>query len=307
MSQRSVVIVGGGIMGRGIAAVFLRAGWSVQVIDRQPSRWPELKERVTALAAQREPTGGGRLDCHSRPADADFTAAELVIETIAEKLEIKQALFSELDAIVPESVPVASNTSGFRISEISSHCDRRDRTAHAHFFMPAHLVPLVEVAGADYTDSKTIDCLQQIFESVGLVAVRIRKDIPGLLANRMQHALMREAFSLLQQGLATADDIDAAVRYGFGFRYLAAGPLLQKEISGLDTQLASATAIYPDLSGDTRPAQVLAQAVQAGHLGLKTGQGLRRWPEPAVRAETERYDRVLNDAVSLLLRSDQAG
>lgn len=307
MSQRSVVIVGSGIMGRGIAAIFLRAGWSTQIIDRTPSRWPALKDKVTALAAQRELSGAGRLVCHARPADADFSQAELVIETVAENLALKQELFRELDAIVPEAVPIASNTSGFRISEISPRCDGRGRTAHAHFFMPAHLVPLVELAGADYTHPETIDHLQRIFESVGLVAVRIQKDIAGLLANRMQHALMREAFSLLEQGLATADDIDAAVRYGFGFRYLAAGPLLQKEISGLDTQFASASAIYPDLCNDNRPANILASAVQAGHLGLKTGQGLRPWPAPAVQAETERYDRVLNDAVSLLLRSDRAG
>ncbi len=302
MDQRSLVIVGSGIMGRGIAAVFVRAGWQVQVIARNPQKWPELRAQTAAFAGQSESADSGRVDCHADLGEADFTRTELVIETIVENLQVKQQLFRELDALVPESIPIATNTSGFRVSEIAANCPGRERMAHAHFFMPAHLVPLVELASASFTSSQTIESLHQVFAAVNLVPVRISSDIPGLLANRMQHALMREAYSLMQQGLASADDIDAAVRYGFGFRYLAAGPLLQKEISGLDTQLSSATAIYPDLCNDSLPARMLTETVEAGHLGLKSGQGFRPWPQAAARAESERYNSALSEAVNLLLR-----
>lgn len=305
MSQGGVVVVGGGIMGCGIAAVFLRAHWRIQLVARNPDNWSAIRAQVIRFAGQAEGAPGDEyLQCLSSVSDVEWDGIEMVIETITENLDIKRQLFRELDSLVPSSVPVATNTSGFRVTDIAESCVTRQRMAHAHFFMPAHVVPLVELAKADFTSDDTINKMHQVFAGVALVPVRINRDIPGLLANRMQHALMREAFSMVQQGLASPDDIDAAVRFGFGFRYLAAGPILQKEFSGLDTQFASASAIYPSLSNDTEPAAVLREKVEAGHLGLKSGQGFRAWPDDVAAAEKERYERVLADAVQLLMRDD---
>lgn len=304
----SVVILGAGIMGCGIAAGFLKANWTVQVFARRPAQHESVRQRIRTLLDDLSPQSTGdtagrtSLGLVDSLTAIDWQTVDLVIETVREDLTVKQALFEQLDALVPPHVPVASNTSGFRITDIASERVTRSRMAHAHFFMPAHQMPLVELAGADFTDTSTIERLHELFVKGGRIPVRVASDIPGLLANRMQHALMREAWSMLEQGVATADDIDTAVRYGFGFRYVAAGPLLQKEFSGLDTQALSAAAIYPSLCNASEPASLLREKVAHGHLGIKTGQGLRNWPADRIAHEQQRYSEVLAAALSLLMQ-----
>jgi 3-hydroxybutyryl-CoA dehydrogenase len=130
--------------------------------------------------------------------------------------------------------------------------------------------------------------------------VLVRKDRPGFLANRLQHALAREAFSLLDDGVASAEDIDAAVRFGFGFRFMAAGPILQRDHAGLDIHAAAAATIYPSLCNDAQPARVLVRQVEQGRVGMKAGAGFRDWPDAERGAERARYDRVLREALHLL-------
>jgi len=303
------VIIGGGIMGCGIAAGFVHAGWHPQMLVRRAAQHEIIRTRVAeqiqelALTQPADGSGGdGQLSLLDSLEAVDWNGVALVLETVLEDLPVKQQIFAQLDSVVPTAIPVASNTSGFRISDIAGKCDTRARMAHAHFFMPAHQMPLVELAGGDFTDPQTIERLHDAFVNAGRIPVRVASDIPGLLANRMQHALMREAWSMLEQGLASADDIDTAVRYGFGFRYLAAGPLLQKEFSGLDTQALSATAIYPSLCNDTEPTQLLRQKVADGHLGIKSGQGLRPWPPARVSEAQKRYGHVLGAALALLMQ-----
>lgn len=296
-------------MGCGIAAGFVHAGWHTQMLVRRPEQHDVIRLRVSEQVQALSPAtpskqggGGGHLSLIPSLESANWEGVALALETVVEDLSVKQAIFTQLDSLVPDSIPVASNTSGFRISEIAANCQTRSRMAHAHFFMPAHQMPLVELAGAEFTHSCVIDALHDAFSRAGRIPVRVASDIPGLLANRMQHALMREAWSMLEQGLASAEDIDTAVRYGFGFRYLAAGPLLQKEFSGLDTQALSAAAIYPSLCNATEPAALLREKVANGHLGIKSGQGLRDWPADRVSAERQRYSRVLAGALALLMK-----
>ena len=309
-SLRCAVILGSGIMGCGIAAGFLQAGWQVQMLVRRPSQQEAVRERVEQLRgelsqAQEDADGSGQpgqLVFVDSLEQVSWQGVAMALETVVEDLQVKQDLFLQLDRLVPADIPVVSNTSGFRISDIAAACETRARMAHAHFFMPAHQMPLVELAGASFTDADVIDQLHDAFVASGRIPVRVASDIPGLLANRMQHALMREAWSMLEQGLASAEDIDAAVRYGFGFRYLAAGPLLQKEFSGLDTQALSAAAIYPSLCNDAEPAPLLQKKVADGHLGIKSGQGLRAWPAEQVAAGQSRYGKVLGAALVLLMQ-----
>jgi len=309
LESKSVVILGSGIMGCGIAAGFVHAGWHAQLLVRRAEQRDATRSRVSqqlnelSSAVQvKDRDNEGQLTLIDSLDAAEWDGVALVLETVLEDLAVKQQIFAQLDVQVPVEIPVASNTSGFRISDIADKCKTRGRMAHAHFFMPAHQMPLVELAGASFTDPGTIDLLQQAFSAAGRIPVRVATDVPGLLANRMQHALMREAWSMLEQGLASAEDIDTAVRYGFGFRYLAAGPLLQKEFSGLDTQALSAAAIYPSLCNDTKPTELLRQKVADGHLGIKSGQGLRSWPPERVNQEQQRYSRVLAAALELLMR-----
>jgi 3-hydroxybutyryl-CoA dehydrogenase len=167
-------------------------------------------------------------------------------------------------------------------------------------------VPGVEVVRGEHTDPAICDRLAEIMESLGRKPIRVSRDVPGFLANRIQHALMREAFAAIDQGLATAEDVDAAVRYAFGFRYVAAGPILQKELAGLETQLAAAETIYPSLCNDVTPSPTLQRLVSEGSLGAKTGLGFRPWPPEAVAKERARYERTLL-AATRLLKEEEPG
>lgn len=301
MGHGSAVVVGSGIMGRDIAAIFLNAGWATQLVAPAVHEW----EAVAAHVARSVSQLGGRppeplLQMRASLERVAWPGVDIVIETVTEKLQVKQQVFGQLDALVPAQVPIGSNSSGMRITDIAARCETASRMANAHFFLPAHLVPLVEVAKGECTDEATVDRLMRIFAEVGRIPVRVNRDVPGFLANRIQHALMREAFAVIDEGLASPEDVDAAVRFGFGFRYVAAGPILQKEFAGLDTQLAAASSIYPSLCNDATPGRTLREKVAAGRYGTKSGHGFWRWTDAQIADERARYEQVLVQAARLL-------
>jgi 3-hydroxybutyryl-CoA dehydrogenase len=195
---------------------------------------------------------------------------------------------------------VASNASGYRITDIAGGCATRDRMANLHFFLPAHLVPGVEVVRGEHTDPAVCDRLSEIMASLGRVPIKVAKDVPGFLANRIQHAMMREAFAVIDEGLGSAEDVDNAVRYCFGFRYLACGPIMQKELAGLETQLAAASTIYPSLHNNTEPAAILKQLVAENRLGPKTGRGFWDWTEEQAAEARAGYERRLQASMKVL-------
>jgi len=301
MGSKRLVVIGCGIMGCDVAAIFLSHGWHVQAVARDKAKWEPAEARIARSVSQlggQGPSENLRLVSHVR--DVEWKDAEFGLETVPEDFETKRALFAELDQLVPPEIPLVTNTSGLRISEIARDCATRERMGGLHFFLPAHLVPAVEVVRGQYTQVRVIDHLIDVLRSVDRIPIRVEKDVPGFLANRIQHALMREAFAVIDEGLASPEDVDAAVRYGFGFRYVAAGPILQKELSGLDTQLAAGRSIYPALSTGTKPSRVLTELVAAGHLGTKTGQGFWKWTPERIAREQERFERTLIAAAKLL-------
>ena len=172
--------------------------------------------------------------------------------------------------------------------------------ANLHFFLPAHLVPGVEVVRGEHTDPAACDRLAAIMSGLGRQVIRVERDVPGFLANRIQHALMREAFHAIDSGLASAEDVDRAVRYTFGSRYIAAGPIMQKELAGLETQLAAAATNYPSLHNGTEPSPTLQRLVAEGRLGPKTGRGFWEWTEESAARERARYERALRAAAKVL-------
>jgi len=166
--------------------------------------------------------------------------------------------------------------------------------------MPAHLVPLVEVILGKASDTAHAQTLAAFMRACGMVPVIVKKDLPGFLANRLQHALAREAFAMIDDGIATAEDVDNAVRFGFGFRFLAAGPVLQRDHAGVEVHAAAAATMYPSLSAATVPAKVLRDKVAAGKLGMKTGEGFYRWTQESAAAERKRYDDLLRAGLRLI-------
>lgn len=295
-------VVGFGLMGCDIAAVFLAGGWRVTAVEPDRAAWPARLDRVAASLGQlgAAPRRLDALDLVASLGDVGFGDADVVVEAVPERLDLKRAVFAELDKLVPPGVPVASNASGFRITDISEGCETRARMANLHFFLPAHLVPGVEVVRGEHTDAAVCDRLAEIVAGLGRQPIRVGRDAPGFLANRIQHALMREAFHAIDSGLASAEDVDRAVRFCFGFRYVAAGPIMQKELAGLETQLAAAATIYPSLHNGAEPSPTLARLVAEGRLGPKTGRGFWDWTPESAERERARYERALRAAAVVL-------
>jgi 3-hydroxybutyryl-CoA dehydrogenase len=288
-------------MGADVAVVLARGGARVTVVDpgveKRAALLPHVREALLACQLESRTSAVHAVaDVH----DVAWGDVDLVIECIPEVLAAKKALFAQLVALAPATAVLTSNSSSFPISAIAKDMTTQNRMFGLHFFMPAHLVPLVEVVLGPQSDAEQAQRLCSYMRGCGSVPVLVRKDKPGFLANRLQHALAREAFSMIDEGVATAEDVDAAVRFGFGFRYLAAGPVLQRDHAGLDVHCAAAATMYPSLSNAVEPAKVLRAKVAAGHFGMKTGVGFYQWPEQARTAERARYDRLLRQGLALL-------
>jgi 3-hydroxybutyryl-CoA dehydrogenase len=304
--MRSAAVIGGGTMGADVAAILVAGGWTAHVVEPDAAQRAALADRVATSCAQLgAPFAAERLQVHGSAAAAPWSAIELAIECAPEDLALKQRAFAELERLARPVATLASNSSSFPISEIARGLATRARMCGLHFFMPAHIVPLVEVVRGDATDLGVCEALVATMRALGKVPVLVKKDIPGFLANRIQHALAREAFWLVDEGIASPEDVDKAVRYGFGFRYVAAGPILQKDLAGLDVHCAASATTFPTLNNSAEPARCLRERVAAGKLGVKTGEGFYLWPPERVAAEKQRYERVLLAALEILKQEEK--
>ncbi len=301
MPLQHAVVVGCGTMGSDVAVVLARGGGCVTLVDSDAQRAQAAVARVRGLLPA-ERAAAVRLQTAASLDDVAWDGVDLVVENVPERLEAKQPVFAALDRLAPPHALLTSNSSGIPIRDIGRGLAGTRRMFGLHFFMPAHLVPLVEVVMGPGSDPQAAERLTGWMRDCGSVPVLVRKDLPGFLANRLQHALAREAFALIDDGVASPEDVDAAVRYGFGFRFLAAGPVLQRDHGGMDVHCAAAATIYPSLSNATEPSRTLREHVAAGRLGLKAGRGFYDWPEPQRRAESERYARMLRLGLELLNR-----
>jgi 3-hydroxybutyryl-CoA dehydrogenase len=304
VEPRTAVIVGGGSMGCDIAVSFAAGGWRVHVVEPGEAARASLAARAArgldSVGAPGE--AAARIEARSAVEGLGAAPVDLAVECVPEELALKRRVFAELEAALAPGTPLVSNTSSFPIGAIAQDLADASRTAGLHYFLPAHLVPLVEVVRGPETTQALMDYLVATMESLGKVPVRVERDVPGFLANRLQHALMREAYSLIGEGIATPADVDAAVRFGFGLRYVAAGPIRQKDLAGLDVHLNAARTIYPTLCNDAEPSRLVEQKVAAGDLGVKgaTGRGFYEWDEASARAFRARYDTLLEGALALI-------
>lgn len=288
-------------MGADVALVLARAGCRTIVLEPGDTRRQALDtyftdglRRLDAEHRRNRVSTCGSLD------EVDWQSIDLVIECIPEKLEPKQALFAELVGRVRSDTLLCSNSSSFPISSIGNGLETAERMLGLHFFMPAHLVPLVEVVLGERSSGPLAESLSAFMRSCGMVPVLVRKDLPGFLANRLQHALAREAFAMIDAGVATPEDVDAAVRFGFGFRFLAAGPVLQRDHAGIDIHCPAAATMYPSLAVNTTPSRALTERLASQKFGMKTGEGFFKWTPESIAAERKRYDDLLMAGLRLL-------
>lgn len=288
-------------MGADVAVVLLRANCRVHVLEPLPDAHKVIHEKIAGnLEMLGKASNIALLHISQSPDDFAWSEVDLVIECIPEQLALKRELFAGLAQKAPAHALLASNSSSFPISQIAQGLPTRQRMIGLHFFMPAHIVPLVEVVLGPDTDADYAQGLAAFMRRCGSVPIVVRKDVPGFVGNRLQHALAREAFSMIEQGIVSPEDIDNAVRFGFGFRYLAAGPVLQKEHAGIDVHAAAAATIYPSLSNIGEPPPVLADKPRQGKLGMKSGEGFYTWSPESIVAERKRYDDALRAGLQVL-------
>jgi 3-hydroxybutyryl-CoA dehydrogenase len=308
--MKSVAVIGTGIMGAGIAAGFIARDIPTVILGRSQEKAEACLDKAIVLAkkigiskdsAAKDDSEIKKMQFVGILEDfQDWEQCSWVIETVAENLELKQKVFQYLDQVVPEDIPIGSNSSGFPISKIAEGLKTANRMMGAHYFMPAEVVPLVEIVMGQKTELKYAQLACDLYRNIDKKPVLVKKDIPGFLANRIQHALMREALSLVQEGIATPADIDDAVRYSFGFRYAAVGPMTQKEISGWDGMANAAKEIYPSLSNITALPPKVIQLMAEGKTGMKAGEGFRKWTPEEIKTVSDSYSRRLKAAFDVL-------
>jgi 3-hydroxybutyryl-CoA dehydrogenase len=292
--EQKIGVVGGGLMGHGIAYLFAAAGHHVNVFEPSSDVRTSLSQRLRAIVELLgdDPRLLKRIAAHdSLP--AAIGGVDWVFEAAPEKLPLKQELFAAIEKLVAPTTILASNSSAIRSTEIGRHLSHRARVVGTHFWNPPHLVPLVEVIQNEKTTGEVVQRTMALLRDAGKVPVHVRRDIPGFVGNRLQHAMKREAVALVAAGVCDAETIDTVVREGFGARTAVLGPMEQSDLVGLDLALDIAEVLYADLDRTAGPHPFLRDKVKAGKLGMKTGEGFRKWTREEADAVRNRLSRFL--------------
>ncbi|HYA04399.1 MAG TPA: 3-hydroxyacyl-CoA dehydrogenase NAD-binding domain-containing protein [Xanthobacteraceae bacterium] len=285
---QKIGVVGGGLMGHGIAYLFAAAGHEVAVFEPAADIRASLPRRLQSIVdlLDADPALTARIAVHGALAPA-VQGAAFVFEAAPEKLKLKQKLFAELETLVAPDTILASNSSAIPSTEIGRRLRHRQRVIGTHFWNPPHLVPLVEVVQNEKTSDDVVGRTMELLRAAGKTPVHVRRDVPGFVGNRLQHAMKREAIALVAAGVCDAETIDTVVKQGFGARTAVLGPMEQSDLVGLDLALDIAEVLYRHLDRTPGPPALLRDKVKAGKLGMKTGEGFRRWtPEQADAVRT---------------------
>ena len=222
------------------------------------------------------------------------TGAHFVVEAVLENLELKQDIFKDLDQICPDKTILATNTSVISITEIAQKAKDRGRILGTHFWNPPYLIPLVEVIRGEDTSEEAMDVTYALMKRVGKHPVRVNKDVPGFVGNRLQHALWREAISIVERGIADPATVDECIKFGFGLRLPVLGPLETADMVGTDLTLAIHNYILKYIESSPEPSPLLKKKVEEGDLGFKSGRGFQEWtPEEAQKSRKRLQEYLL--------------
>jgi 3-hydroxybutyryl-CoA dehydrogenase len=294
LDKHKIGVIGGGLMGHGIAYLLAAAGHEVGVFEPSAELRASLPQRLRAIVdlLDDDPALIARISAHDQlaPAVQDTT---FVFEAAPEKLPLKQKIFAELESLVAADTILASNSSAIPNTEIGRNLKHRDRVVGTHFWNPPHLVPLVEVIQGEKTSDATVQQTMDLLRDAGRKPVHVRRDIPGFVGNRLQHALKREAIALVAAGVCDAETIDEVVKNGFGSRMAVLGPMEQSDLVGLNLTLDIGEVLLAHLDRSAGPHPFLRQKVEAGKLGMRTGEGFLRWTPERANEVRERLSRFL--------------
>ncbi len=289
MSKARISVIGAGLMGHGIAQVFALAGHDVTIYDAFAGSLETVKARILANLKDLGDDQGAvdRVTPQGDLAKA-VASADYVVEAVLEDLALKQKLFGEIEPLVRPHTILASNTSVIPITAIMQGLERRERALGTHWWNPPFLVPLVEVIETQWTSPATVDFTMKLHAAAGKKPAHVKKDVPGFIGNRLQHALWREAISLVENGTCDAETVDEVIKSAFGRRLAVLGPLENADMVGTDLTLAIHQNVLGDIDSRPGPSPYLDKLVKDGKLGFKTGEGFRKWsPEEqtALRAK----------------------
>ncbi len=302
LKNKKIAVVGAGLMGTGIAQVFASNGYPVALYDIQKSALAQAKVTIRSNLELMANNGIGEISeievilTRINPSlnfEKVVSEADFVIECVPENMELKQNLFRQLDESCKREAVLATNTSVMSITKIASKATNRDRIIGTHFWNPPFLIPLVEVVRAADTAEEVMEKTIDFLATIGKHPVRVNKDVPGFVANRLQHALWREAISIVENGIATAATVDECIRYGFGLRLPILGPLENSDMVGADLTLAIHEYILKHLENSCEPSPLLKKMVAEGKLGFKTGEGFYNWTPEKSEAAKERLIKYL--------------
>ncbi len=283
---RRIAVIGAGLMGHGIALEFAAHGFDVMLHDQSAAQLESARSsiaeglgRLVAAGRISESTAAATPNRITLTASLPEAAAnaDLVIEAVSENLEVKRAIFRELDAHAPAHAILASNSSTFMPSLMAAATNRPDRVIVAHYFNPPHLLPLVELVRGPETSDQTVETLRGLYLKIGKSPAVVQKEAPGFVGNRMQMALLREALAIVEAGIATPEDVDTIIKTGFGRRLSVAGVFEIFDAAGLDVTLAVADQLFPVIDTSTAAHAYLRERAERGDLGLKSGAGFYAW------------------------------
>jgi len=301
-NHQAIVVVGSGLMGHGIAQVFACAGHSVTIVDPNetslhavPNR---IRENLTNIATHGIDLGDeieailARVQLSAALAEGCI-GADFVVEAVFEDMTLKQQIFAELDHLCPPETVLCSNTSVMSITEIASLAQDKTRILGTHWWNPPYLIPLVEIVRTETVADWAVDRVFTLLQEAGKRPVRVNKDVPGFVGNRLQHALWREAFAIIDEGICDAATVDEVVCNSFGLRLPVLGPMENADMVGLDLTQAIHDYILPHINASPTPATSLQAHVAQDNLGFKSGQGFQPWSEQDIEASRKRLANYL--------------
>lgn len=293
--MQKAAVIGLGTMGPGMVARLARGGLSVAVHDTSADAMARAPDAIALangvldrLGIAAPADGPGAITFHATLADT-VAGADLVIENVPEKLEIKAAVYQALGALVTPETIVASDTSGLPITALQAHFAYPAQLVGMHWSNPPHIIPMIEVISGAKTDPSVAQAVVALIRRLGLLPVVVARDVPGFVENRILYAVLREAIDLVEQGVVSPEDLDTCVSWGIGYKLAVIGPMALLDMAGLDIYTSVASYLNADLSDRKTVADFVTEKTAAGKLGIKSGEGLYTYtPEEAKALQARR-------------------
>ncbi len=310
---RKTAVIGAGVMGHAIAQVFAHHGCSVMLYDINEGLLEAAIAKIRAnlalyveMGLEKEGIAETVLSKITPTTDLDAAVrdAEFVTEAVLEDADLKRRIFREIERAAPRHAVMASNTSTLPLALIGEGTAKGERLIITHWFNPPHLVPVVEVVRGESTTEETFHLTMEFLKEMGKEPVHVKKQLPGFLVNRIQSAMFREVIALLEEGMASAEDIDRAVRGSFGLRLAVMGPLAIVDLAGVHLWYKGAQMLYPLLDGSKEPRRLWAEMVEKGYLGERTGKGFFEYGPGSVPEIIKARDKKLLQFLNILYRKE---